>query len=310
MFTIAIHGGAGVIRRDRYSEAELAEYEASLRACLAAGARILQAGGKALDAVTESVRALEDCPLFNAGRGSVLSADEKVQMDASLMCGATGNGGGITLVERIRNPILAARAVMEKTPHTLLGGPDAEKWAQAQGLAMADPAYFVVPKRLEQLREAKEKKKIELDHSGGGPTEIPDSNTVGAVALDSRGNLAAATSTGGLTNKLSGRISDSSILGAGTFASNATLAISGTGTGDIFIRNVLCHDVHALMLYRQSGLEAACREALEKLAAAGGEGGLIALTRSGELCLPFNTPGMFRAFQREGGAVQVGIFGD
>lgn len=309
MFAIAIHGGAGVIRRERYSEQEVTAYEAALKDCLDCGYRILEDGGSAIDAITAAVRGLEDCPLFNAGKGSVLTADEKVQMDASLMCGATGKCGGVTLVERIRNPILAARAVMEKTRHRLLGGPDAEKWARENGLELVDPSYFLVPKRLEQLREAKAKGQIELDYSASKKPEIGDSNTVGAVALDRNGNLAAATSTGGMTNKLSGRVSDSSIIGAGTYANNESMAISGTGTGDYFIQNVLAHDVHAMMHYRGLGLTAACETALEKLAKAGGEGGVIALNRQGEVCLRFNTEGMFRAYRNSEGRGEVAVFG-
>jgi L-asparaginase / beta-aspartyl-peptidase len=307
-YAIAIHGGAGLVRRDRYSSEEVLEYEAALKDCLNRGFELLARGASALEAVAEAVRALEDCPLFNAGRGSVLTADEKVQMDASVMCGSTGRSGAVTLVERIRNPVLAARLVMEGTPHRMLGGPEAEALAAAHGLRLEKPDYFVVPRRLEQLRKAKEKNRIELDHSAAKQPEGQDSNTVGAVALDLEGNLAAATSTGGLTNRMSGRVSDSSIIGAGTFARNETLAISGTGMGDIFIQNVLCFDAHALMQYAGLGIEAACERVLAELKRAGGEGGVIALNASGEVCMAFNSEGMFRAFRSAEGDEEVLCF--
>lgn len=298
-FAIAIHGGAGAVHPDHYQPGEIRGYELGLKASLDRAYAVLEQGGSAVDAVTEAVLSLEDCPLFNAGHGSVLTADEKVQMDASIMSGKDESCGGVTLLERVRNPILAARIVRERSPHRLLGAAEAEALAAKHGLEFCPPEYFIVPKRFEQLRKAKEKDKIELDHSTG---------TVGAVALDAQGNLAAATSTGGLTNRLSGRVSDSSIIGAGTYANNQTLAISGTGTGDYFIQNVLCFDAHALMLYAGRSLEQACEDVLTKLKRAGGHGGVIAMNARGEVVLPFNSAGMFRGYRKSGGDELIACF--
>jgi len=295
-FTIVIHGGAGLIRPDRYTQAELGQYEIALESCVDAGYGALDSGASALEAVTLAVRMLEDCPQFNAGRGSVLNAEGKVQMDASIMCGATKKCGAVTLIENVKNPILAAKMVMDRTPHRMLGGADAETLARFYGLEFADPSYFILPLRQEQLQRARESHRIELDHSSIKKS-CQDSNTVGAVAFDKAGNLASATSTGGLTNKLPGRVSDSSIIGAGTFADNSTLAISGTGMGEFFIQNVLAFDVHAKMKYAGFSLREAVQRGLEELNLAGGEGGVIALNRAGEINITFTTEGMFRAWR-------------
>jgi L-asparaginase / beta-aspartyl-peptidase len=303
LITLAIHGGAGALPKNLYSENEIQSYQSALKESLEAGYSILSQGGSAIDAVVKAVELMEDCPLFNSGRGSVLTSDGRVQMDATLMCGQTTSSGSVTLVESIKNPIKAARLVMKKTPHRLLGGADAEKFAKENGLEIRPKEYFITPKRVEQLHLAQTKGQILLDHDS-----TDNSNTVGAVALDLKGDLAAATSTGGLTNKYPGRVSDSSIVGAGTYANNETLCISATGTGDVFIQNVSCFDAHALMAYKGFDLTESCNEVLKKLASRGGNGGVIALDKKGDYFLGFNSGGMFRALKSSTGIEIVEIF--
>lgn len=302
MLSLVIHGGAGVLPANVYTSEEIGEYKACLKESLRLGFSVLKDKGSAMDAVVAAVQVLEDSPLFNAGRGSVLNSAGDIQMDASIMCGATGRCGGVTLVEHIKNPILAAKMVMTKTPHRLLGGRDLEALAQKHQLEFEQKNYFKTERRAAQLREAQLEGSILLDHDNGD-----NSNTVGAVALDHLGNLAAGTSTGGMTNKFPGRISDSSIIGAGTYANNETLAVSGTGTGDVFIQNVSCFDAHALMLYSNLSLTESCNKVLEKLRKAGGHGGLIALNTRGEAFLGFNTGGMFRGLIQDNGRLEVSI---
>ncbi len=302
MYTIIIHGGAGAISPDRYTPAEIKAFETGLNESLNAGYKILADGGTALDAVSAAVISLENSPLFNAGRGSVLCADGRIQMDAGLMCGKSHSCGAVTLVERIKNPIVAARQVMEKTRHRLLGGRDAEAFAAEQGLELMDPEYFHTELRAKQLTQAQKQGLVLLDHDND------DSNTVGAVALDQFGNIAAATSTGGMTNKLPGRVSDTSIIGAGTFADNNTLAFSATGTGDVFIQNVSAHDAHARIAYKGESLTQACDAVLADVLTRGGEGGVIALNSKGETYLGFNSAGMFRALKSDTGETLIKIF--
>jgi beta-aspartyl-peptidase (threonine type) len=255
-----------------------ARYKAGLARALGAGYEVLKAGGKSLDAVCAAVVALEDSPLFNAGRGACYNSDEKHELDASVMDGATLRAGAVAAVSRIRNPVLAARAVMEKSRHVLLVGRGAERFARQQGLALVDESYFHTRSRLTALR-----KRIEGHHG-----------TVGAVALDANGNLAAATSTGGYTGKLPGRVGDSPIIGAGNYADDAC-AVSGTGIGEAFIRGVLAYDVAARMHYRGESLAAAARAAMKKLAGLKADGGLIAVDRRGNIAMPFISEGMYRA---------------
>jgi beta-aspartyl-peptidase (threonine type) len=302
VISIVIHGGAGTMSPGLYSPEDLRVYRKGLQDSLDGAFEILKKGGTALDAVCQAVVLMEDNPLFNAGRGSVLTSDGRVQMDAAVMCGASARCGGVTLIETVKNPVLAARKVMEETPHRLLGGKDAEDFARAQDLQVMDSEYFMTDTRRRQLQEAKKKKAIRLDHDGD------ESNTVGAVALDRAGNLAAATSTGGMTNKYPGRISDASIIGAGTFADNQTLAFSATGTGDVFIQNVSGFDAHALIAYKGLGLEESCKEVLEKLKRRGGEGGVIAVNRGGDVYLGFNAGGMFRGVRNDQGRNETEIF--
>lgn len=312
---IAIHGGAGTITRAAMNPAKEAEYTAALSAVLEAGQRVLAAGGSALDAVTEAVRLLEDCPLFNAGKGAVLTHAGSYELDAAIMDGATLGAGAVACVKRLRNPVLAARAVMEKSEHVLFAGDGAEAFAQAQGLELVTPDYYFTQARTDQWERARAASGMTLlDHDAATlaaePID-PDSKfgTVGAVAFDAQGRLAAATSTGGVTNKQVGRVGDTPIVGAGCFADDVA-AVSTTGTGEMFIRAVAAYDVAAQMRYAGLPLaEAARRVVMEKLPAIAGRGGLIAVDREGNVTLPFNTEGMYRGFARVGEAANVWIYG-
>ena len=277
--------------RRMMTPAAAARYKAGLAQALDAGHEVLKGGGKSLDAVCAAVVALEDLPLFNAGRGACYNTDEKHELDASVMDGATLRAGAVAAVSRIRNPVLAARAVMEKSRHVLLVGRGAERFARQHGLTLVDDSYFHTRSRLTALR-----KKIEGHHG-----------TVGAVALDADGHLAAATSTGGYTGKLPGRVGDSPIIGAGNYADDAC-AVSGTGIGEAFIRGVLAHDVAARMRYLGEPLAKAARAAMKKLAALKADGGLIAVDRRGNIVMPFNSGGMYRAAIDRKGQRIIGIY--
>jgi len=287
---IAVHGGAGVMRR--LTRAQQSMYCRGLERALDAGYGILASGGKSLDAVSAAVVALEDDPLFNAGRGAVYTAAGTHELDASIMDGATLRAGAVAAVGRIRNPILAARAVMEKSPHVLLVGKGAEAFARKHGVAFASQRYFHTAARLESL------KKGLSGHHG----------TVGAVALDREGNLTAATSTGGYTGKLPGRVGDSPLIGAGTYADNGSCAVSGTGSGEAFMRVALAHEVSARMRHRGESLVRASRAALQSLTRVKGDGGLIALDRRGHIAMPFNSEGMLRACVHADGRRVVKIY--
>lgn len=300
-WTLAIHGGAGTISREELTAEKEAAYRAGLRAALEAGGAVLAAGGSAEEAVVAAVTSLEDCPLFNAGRGSTFTAAGTIEMDAALMRGDS-QAGAVTGVTRIRNPILAAREVMRATPHVLLAGAAADGFAEAQGLAMEPPAYFETAHRRAQLQAAQAAHVVALDH------DLPARmGTVGAVARDASGALAAATSTGGMTNKRAGRVGDSPILGAGTWADGA-VAVSCTGTGEAFLRCAAAHEISALVrLGGKSLAEAAEEVALRRVPAAGGRGGLIAVDAAGLAALPFGTEGMYRGVWRSGGEPETGI---
>lgn len=313
---LAIHGGAGAISRAQITPEKQSAYEAALRAVLTSGERILANGGSALDAVTEAVRLLEECPLFNAGHGAVFTRDGTHELDASIMDGRTRACGAVASLRTIRNPILAARAVMEHSPHVLFVGAGAEAFARSQGLEVVDPSFFSTPERHEQLVRAQQNGKgmIVLDHDGaamaGSPLdESKKMGTVGAVALDRAGNLAAAASTGGLTNKWPGRVGDTPIIGAGCYASNASCAVACTGNGEAFIRSAVAYDIAALMEYTGMSLAAATAHVVyEKLPRIGGAGGLIAVDRTGHVALPFNTEGMYCGSVTAGAAAQVAIY--
>ena len=279
-YGIAIHGGAGTITPQSMTAEKEAAYKKCLREAVEAGTVILVKGGSSLDAVTAAVVSLENCPLFNAGKGSVFTYDERHEMDASIMKGDTLEGGGVACVQQIRNPILAARAVMEKSEHVLLFGAGAETFAKSQNLSFADDKYFYDEFRHEQWEKANKEGRIQLDHS-----DEKKFGTVGAVALDKFNNLAAATSTGGMTNKRYNRVGDTPILGSGTYANNKTCAISCTGHGEFFMRAVVAYDVSCLMEYAGLTLEEACKKVVnDKLVKIGGEGGLIAIDNKGNIC--------------------------
>lgn len=314
---LAIHGGAGTITRTAMSADKEAAYQQALHDILAAGQRILMDGGSALDAATEAVRLLEECPLFNAGKGSVLTSAGTYELDASIMDGATLAAGAVTCVKRLRNPILAARAVMERSEHVLFTSEGAEAFAQAQGLEFVEPDYYYTEARYAQWQRARQQDGMALlDHDAASlvakeaaPID-PDSKfgTVGAVACDAQGRLAAATSTGGVTNKKVGRVGDTPIVGAGCFANNVA-AVSCTGTGEMFMRAVAAYDVAAQMEYAGKSLADATDDVvMRKLMAINGRGGLIAVDAQGNVALPFNTEGMYRGFARGAQVPVVSIY--
>jgi beta-aspartyl-peptidase (threonine type) len=289
---LAVHGGAGVIERGSMTRAKEAAYRAGLERALQAGWAILERGGSSLDAVTAAAVVLEDDPLFNAGYGACFNAEGKLELDASVMEGAELRAGAVAAVTTIRNPVLAARAVMEKSPHVLLVGHGAERFATLQGLTMVKPSYFHTPERLAALRRGARR------HHG----------TIGAVALDRDGNLAAATSTGGYTGKLAGRVGDSPLIGAGTYADNATCAVSGTGWGEAFIRAAVAHEVAARMRLRREPLGTAAAAALRAVRRLGGDGGLVAVDRKGNIAMPFNSKGMYRGSLSASGPMRIAIY--
>lgn len=279
--SIAIHGGAGV-KSGTYNESELLEFHRSLSETLETGVENLMSGESALNTVVKLCTLLEDNPIFNAGKGSVFNMEGEIEMDASVMDGSRAKGGGVTGIRDIKNPILGALAVLEHSPHTLLSGESAQRFCSSHGVELVDREYFKTEKRFLQFKEAQKNRRIQLEHEGG--------STVGVVAKDSKGQLAAATSTGGMTFKYPGRVSDSSVVGAGTFA-NDLCAVSGTGTGDQFILGAIAHLV--AMKRETLTLAGACNFALDQLASLDGRGGLIAVDKEGNVVCPFNTDGMF-----------------
>ncbi len=305
---IAIHGGAGAISRTQLSAQKELEYVEALSAIVEQAQQMLEEGASALDVVTEAVRQLEECPLFNAGIGSVFTADESHELDACVMDGYSLNAGAVAGVKHLRNPVLAARKVLENSPHVLLIGDGAETFAQQHGIELVNNNIFSTSERFQQLQEAKSQGSIRLDHDAP-LDERTKMGTVGAVALDKHGNMAAATSTGGMTNKLPGRVGDSPLVGAGCYANNANVAVSCTGTGEVFIRALAAYDIAALMEYGHLSLHEACeRVVMEKLPALGGSGGLIAIDSEGNVALPFNSEGMYRAWAYAGDTPTIGIY--
>ena len=306
---IAIHGGAGAITRSQLSQEQELRYIQALSDIVEIGQRMLEDGRNALDVVTEAVRLLEECPLFNAGIGAVYTRDETHELDACVMDGNTLNAGAVAGVSHLRNPILAARLVMERSPHVMMIGEGAENFAIAQGMERVSADIFSTPERYAQLLAARTVGDTVLDHSASPLDENTKMGTVGAVALDMFGNLAAATSTGGMTNKLPGRVGDSPLVGAGCYANNASVAVSCTGTGEVFIRALAAYDIAALMDYGGLSLSEACeRVVMEKLPALGGSGGLIAIDHEGNVALPFNSEGMYRAWGYAGDTPTTGIY--
>lgn len=307
---LVIHGGAGAVKPGQRREREQA-YREALAQSLIAGHAVLAAGGSSIDAVIAAIAVMEDCPLFNAGKGSVLTHDGRNELEASIMEGATRAAGAVAGVTTIRNPIRAAHAVMTKSPHVMLIGQGAEIFAAKQGLEIVDPSYFYTQHRWNQLQKAIAKESILLDHDASLdtlPGEDEKRGTVGAVALDCHGNLAAGTSTGGLTNKHSGRVGDSSIIGAGTYADNRSVAVSTTGTGEIFIRTAAAFNTAAQVRFLYASITEAADNTLEEIAAMGGDGGLLVLDADGNYTMRFNTGAMFRGTIGEDGIARTGIF--
>ena len=305
-FGIAIHGGAGTILRTSMTAEKEKQYTDALEQALHVGYAVLQKGGSALDAVETAVVNLEDCPLFNAGKGAVFNSNGAHEMDASIMSGNDLSAGAVSLIKNVRNPVSLARAVMEKSAHVFLCGEGAEVFARKMNLKFESDEYFRDEFRFEQWKKAQETDASYLDHNVQAEKKF---GTVGAVALDAKGNLAAATSTGGMTNKKWGRVGDSPVIGAGTYANNNTCAISCTGHGELFIRAVVAYDISALMEYKNLSLREACQEVvMKKLVHLKGEGGLIAIDKSGNIELPFNSEGMYRAMKSSNGNEVVVIY--
>jgi len=304
-FSIAIHGGAGTILKSSMTPELQAQYEGALQSALNEGYSILEKGGSSVDAVAAAVVMLEDFPLFNAGKGSVFNHLGKHEMDASVMDGRTLEAGAVGGVSNIKNPIILAKTIMQQSEHVMLFGKGAEEFARLHGIAFADDAYFYSEMRYNQWQEASEEGRVLLDHSD------KKFGTVGAAALDQQGNLAAATSTGGMTNKKYGRVGDSPIIGAGTYANNLTCAVSCTGHGELFIRSVVGHDISCLMEYKGLSLQEACDMLVhDKLVKIRGEGGLVAVDNKGNIAMPFNSEGMYRGCKNSEGRMEVKIYKD
>jgi beta-aspartyl-peptidase (threonine type) len=323
-WAIVVHGGAGVIERATMKPETEAAYRASMKQATEAGARVLDSGGSALDAIEAAIHILEDDPLFNAGKGAVFTAAGKNELDSAIMDGATLKAGAVAGVTRTRHPISLARAVMDKSPHVMLIGAGADDFAAQVGLEQVDPSYFFTERRwqglIKQLK--KENRPIPQRPAGAPPEpaepvseiESPDAHkfgTVGVVALDRQGNIAAGTSTGGTQAKRWGRVGDSPIIGAGTYASNQSCAVSGTGTGEYFIRLTVAREVCDLVRFKGMKLQDAADQVIHKeLQDLKGDGGIIAITPDGQMAWSFNTPGMYRARLAEGGKIQIGVYND
>lgn len=291
-FSIAIHGGAGTITRKNMTPEKENAYRSKLKETLNVGYSILNKGGTSLDAVEATIRIMENSELFNAGKGAVFTNAGTNELDASIMDGRNLKAGAVARVKTVKNPISAARKVMEETWHVMLSGDGADKFAKEQGLDIVDPNYFYTQRRWDSL------KKIQVEKHG----------TVGCVALDKHGNLAAGTSTGGLTNKRWGRVGDSPIIGSGTYANNQTCAVSGTGQGEYFIRGNVAYDVSAIMEYKGKSVREAAQNVIRKLSDMGGNGGIITMDSKGNISMPFNTAGMYRGFRKAGQAPEIFIY--
>ncbi|MCR9163888.1 MAG: isoaspartyl peptidase/L-asparaginase [bacterium] len=301
---LVIHGGAGTIDPSNLSPEQEREYRTTLDAALSAGYAVLESGAPAMDAVEAAIVVMEDSPLFNAGKGAVFTHDGHNELDASVMDGYTQQAGAVAGVRTVKNPIRAARAVMTDSEHVLLASGGADAFARSRGLEQVDPSYFGTPMRREQLQRALERDAVVLDHGGSDKF-----GTVGAVAVDQQGHLAAGTSTGGMTNKRWGRVGDSPIIGAGTYADDASCAVSATGHGEFFIREAAAHSVCARMEFGGASLEDAAHAVVfDQLGAIGGEGGIIAIDARGMMAAPFNTPGMYRGYRFSDGSDGVWIW--
>jgi len=313
-FAIVIHGGAGTILKKNMTDETEAAYTAKLEEAIRVGYEVLKNGGSSLEAVTKTINIMEDSPLFNAGKGAVFTHAETNELDASIMDGKTLNAGASAGTTTVKNPIDLARAVMDNSPHVMLSGKGAETFAEEQGLEIVEPKYFYTERRFNSLKNAKKREQVELDHDD--KTAFYDANikdykfgTVGCAALDKDGNLAAGTSTGGMTNKRWGRIGDAPIIGSGTYANNATCAVSSTGWGEYFIRAQVAHDISALMDYKGMSLKDAAREVIhDKVGGLGGDGGIVAVDKNGNMVFEFNTEGMYRASMNDKGELVVEIY--
>lgn len=309
IYGLVIHGGAGAPGKGDPTREPDEQYRAKLQAALDAGYAVLEANGTATDAVVAAVKVMEDAGLFNAGKGSVLNSEGCCELDAAIMDGQRLNAGAVMGLQHIMNPIVLARAVMDKSPHVLLMGDGAEKFARSEGFEFVPNAYFQTERRREQLRRL-QKERLNSGHAPGFHLSNPVAlGTVGCVALDKYGNLAAATSTGGTADKLAGRIGDTPIIGAGTYANNATCAVSCTGIGEYYLRTVFGHNVSTLMEYRGLSLTEASAEAMRQMQVIGGHGGCIAIDREGNIASPFNTPAMYRGFKLSDGRCGVELYG-
>lgn len=296
-YVLVIHGGAGTILKKNMTPEKEKAYLEKMNEALKAGEDVLKNDGSSLDAVTAAIMVMEDSPLFNAGKGAVYTAEGVNEMDASIMDGRDLNAGAVAGIKNVKNPILAARAVMENTNHVLLMGEGAELFAEREGLELADSSYFFTQRRYDSYLKAKDK--------------AEKHGTVGAAALDKQGNIAAGTSTGGMTYKMKGRVGDSPIIGAGTYADNNTCAVSATGHGEYFMRNVVSYDISALMKYKNMSLKEASDEVImNKLKSIGGTGGIIAVDKDGNVAMPFNTAGMYRGYISSNGKSEVLIYGE
>ena len=303
-FAIVIHGGAGTIKKANMTPEQEAAYKEKLQEAINTGYSILEKGGTAIDAVQKTLNLLEDSPLFNAGKGAVFNSLGKNEMDASIMDGNTLNSGAVAGVKHIKNPINAARLVMDSTRHVLLSGKGAEDFAKQFNVIFVENSYFHTTKRFQQLQKARKKNKVQLKHTSMNTELLIDDHkygTVGAVALDKNGNIAAATSTGGLTNKKYGRIGDSPIVGAGTYANNKTCGISCTGTGEYFIRTLAAHEASNLMQYQNMSIQESLENVIKQIGDLGGDGGMIGLDKNGNIAWHFNTEGMYRAYKKSDG---------
>ncbi|MCX7546530.1 isoaspartyl peptidase/L-asparaginase [Xanthomarina sp. F1114] len=314
-FAIVIHGGAGTILKENMTKDDEAAYKLKLEEAIRVGYEILKNGGSSLDAVEQTIHIMENSPLFNAGKGAVFTNAGTNELDASIMDGKTLNAGASAGTKTVKNPISLARTVMEHSPHVMLAGDGADVFAQEQGLEIVDSTYFYTESRMNSLIRVKNCDEIE---EGDNKTAFYDASikdskfgTVGCVALDKSGNLAAGTSTGGMTNKRWGRIGDAPIIGAGTYANNNTCAVSSTGWGEFFIRGMVAHDISALMEYKGLSLQEAARVVIqEKIPDLGGDGGIIAVDKNGNMVMEFNTAGMYRAAMNDKGELSIGIYKD
>ncbi|MFZ4520085.1 MAG: isoaspartyl peptidase/L-asparaginase family protein [Bacteroidales bacterium] len=305
-WALVVHGGAGGPARGTMSETAEKAYLDKLEEALRLGSKILEGGGRSVDAVEAVVKFLEDCPLFNAGRGAVLNEKGRVELDAAIMDGSTGMAGAVACVSNIKNPVSAARLVMDKTKHVMLVGKGAEVFAGKMGLKPVDSTWFITPERLDAWKKWKSDAPSRDKEKQG---ELEKHGTVGAVALDMKGNLAAATSTGGLLGKMTGRVGDSPVIGAGTYANNNTCAVSATGQGEFFMRNVVAYDLAAMMEYRNASIEEAGNLLImKKLENQKASGGLIAVDKNGNITMPFNTNLMFRGYMKSTGEREVAIY--